>query len=60
MRTDGELNRHYENRVKLEKKIEKIIEETLYDPSIMVYDAYTDEMIPQVEYIRRRKARGII
>jgi hypothetical protein len=59
MRTDGELNRHYENRVKLEKKIEEPLE-TVYDPSIMVYDAYTDEMIPQVEYIRRRKARGIL
>jgi hypothetical protein len=59
MRTDGELNRHYENRIKLEKKLEEP-SETLYDPPIMVYDTYTDEMIPQVEYIRRRKARGII
>jgi hypothetical protein len=60
MRTDGELNRHYESRIKLEKKIEEPSETPYNNPQIMVYDAYTDEMIPQVEYIRRRKARGII
>jgi hypothetical protein len=56
MRSDGELNRHFD-KLKREKEEPS---ETLYDPPIMVYDTYTDEMIPQVEYIRRRKARGII
>jgi hypothetical protein len=56
MRTDGELNRHFD---KLKSEKDKPLE-TLDDPPIMVYDGYTDEMISQVEYLRRCKARGII
>jgi hypothetical protein len=55
MRTDGELNRHFD---KLKREKDKP-EEILYDPPIMVYDAFADEMITQVEYLRR-KARGAI